>query len=559
MAKVVPFTKPVNHALDAFVDDDTLLEFSQSRAVQAQPTLPKSIYTSDWSNQELADLYRAYSMVQAAQPGLECDRGISDEGDPWFIIGDDKGDVLIHICRIKGTYILDSVALEGVLKGNDFNALIKDFLSHVVGKRAQDGKSSSAPTNVVQLARGGTVCLHPAMMIAALVWTLLMKTEELTFPVTSASDQSGHKDMDLDDTVSGHDALLVTPAIATPAAFKTDVDLDEADVTDFPASLRAEQMVNLRDDKKLQIITSSQALTAVAIAAGFYINPEATDAFWKSATKASADTSASTGKSQASAADDSAIFQDHLSEALALLNSVVDLVSFGSPEDYLAESQSSGENATTLNLVDMETSVGQHIFNMASEVAKNLVDVSKGIAADVATTTMFDNFAVPLEAAESTHDQDIDINAKGQGAVVSMASIKGITNAYAFSEVDVARYDATSFKSGLGRFDGELQKYSEAFDLVISPTEGDSELSFVDDTPYLGSSLVNGYNDAAESFIEAKISDNDLEILIFENEVIFIDKAAYSGSSMAISWQLEDGNYVSMIGLSSDMAEFLVA
>ena len=30
-------------------------------------------FASDWSNQELADLYRAHALAQAAQPGLECD------------------------------------------------------------------------------------------------------------------------------------------------------------------------------------------------------------------------------------------------------------------------------------------------------------------------------------------------------------------------------------------------------------------------------------------------------------------------------------------------------
>ena len=157
MGKIVSFTKATEPERgsepgtepEAFVDDGELLEFPQPARNPPAPDPAASLFASDWTNQELADLYRAHTLIQAAQPGLDADRGISDEGDPWFLIGKANGDVLVHICRIQGMYILDSVALSHVLKGQNFNSLVDNFLATVTKDREE--KTGSA--NVVRLSR----------------------------------------------------------------------------------------------------------------------------------------------------------------------------------------------------------------------------------------------------------------------------------------------------------------------------------------------------------------------------------------------------------------------
>jgi hypothetical protein len=41
--------------------------------------------SSDWNQQELSDFYRVESALLQGGLSVTTDRGISDEGDPWFI------------------------------------------------------------------------------------------------------------------------------------------------------------------------------------------------------------------------------------------------------------------------------------------------------------------------------------------------------------------------------------------------------------------------------------------------------------------------------------------
>jgi hypothetical protein len=606
MAKIVSFTKSLNQtrecALDGFVDDGDLLEFSRSETAQPQTNMrhtdqsthPTSIFATDWTNQELADLYRAHSLIQSAQPGLECDRGVSDEGDPWFLIGDQKGDVLVHICRIQGTYILDSVALPKALKGANFNALIEDFLANVTGDHAQDAEDAEAdnsPTNVVRLARGGTVCLHPSMMLAALVWTLLMNADELTLPPANGSshmslganlDQGQHRDSSdqdkaqdgtpADNDVASNEVWLDMPAAAKAGLMKLESVASEGNnvSSDLSTKTMTVQLAQ-RDEKQMHVSACSHALTTIAIAAGFYASAEAANVFWKS-TNAPSDISVAFGETKSSeTSSDQVTPLDHLSDALALLSNVVDLVVFASHEDYAAESRGTeGESADALTpsaLVEaLEASIGQQMLTMASEVVKNLAEASHTKTVDTSGQALKAAFefeaanAVQSDMAEAPYNKSLALNAKEEASV---ASIEYLAKSYASSDLDVKHYATTSFNAGIGKFDGELEKYSKALELESAsfPIEVESAgASGGDDhMPPLESTYLNAFDDAARSFINSKIANADLEIIVFEREILYVDKAAFSNDNTMISWQLDDGGLVSMIGLSSDMAEFLVA
>ncbi len=71
----------------------------------------------DWTNQEMADLARVQYLLSRAGVQLETDRGLSDEGDPWFVFCDAQGEVFVHICRMGMTYLLDGPSLDAPLRG----------------------------------------------------------------------------------------------------------------------------------------------------------------------------------------------------------------------------------------------------------------------------------------------------------------------------------------------------------------------------------------------------------------------------------------------------------
>lgn len=110
----------------------------------------------DWSRQELAEFYRVESALLQAGLELETERGLSDEGDPWFVFcRADTGEVFIHFARSDGWYVVDGAALGAPSRGRDFGALVRDLI----------GRHPLAATR----RPGSNVLMHPAALLIALV------------------------------------------------------------------------------------------------------------------------------------------------------------------------------------------------------------------------------------------------------------------------------------------------------------------------------------------------------------------------------------------------------
>ena len=110
----------------------------------------------DWSRQELAEFYRVESALLQAGLALEGERGLSDEGDPWFVFcRADTGEVFIHFARVDGVYVVDGAAFGAPARGRDFGALVRDLIA-------------SHPLATVRRP-GSNVMLHPAALLIALV------------------------------------------------------------------------------------------------------------------------------------------------------------------------------------------------------------------------------------------------------------------------------------------------------------------------------------------------------------------------------------------------------
>jgi hypothetical protein len=116
----------------------------------------------DWSAQELAEFYR----VEAAliQSGLHVcsDRGIADEGDPWFIFCRAEDDeVIVHFARIDGQYLISAPAYGGDVRGYNFRALLRGLVDrHPVLRPAQQTSN---------------VTWHPSALLIVLVASALLK------------------------------------------------------------------------------------------------------------------------------------------------------------------------------------------------------------------------------------------------------------------------------------------------------------------------------------------------------------------------------------------------
>ena len=82
----------------------------------------------DWSSRELAEFYRVEAALVQAGLRIETERGLSDEGDPWFAFcRPDEGEVIVHIARIGDLYVLASPSYDGIASGNDITELVRDL------------------------------------------------------------------------------------------------------------------------------------------------------------------------------------------------------------------------------------------------------------------------------------------------------------------------------------------------------------------------------------------------------------------------------------------------
>ena len=97
---------------------------------------------------------------------ISTDRGLTDEGEPWFVFfRQDDEEVIVHFARIGGEYVVASNFTEAVFRGRNFQTLVRELLD-------------SHPY-VLQHSSRSTVFLHPAALLAALVVTGYVKSSEL--------------------------------------------------------------------------------------------------------------------------------------------------------------------------------------------------------------------------------------------------------------------------------------------------------------------------------------------------------------------------------------------
>jgi len=122
--------------------------------------------TRDWSQQEVAEFYRVESALVQAGVQLESDRGLSDEGDPWFIFcRADSGEVFMHFARIDGLYVVDGAAFDVPARGPDFAALVRQLIGQYPLAKARQRTENN-------------IFVHPAALLIALVGAAFFHTNE---------------------------------------------------------------------------------------------------------------------------------------------------------------------------------------------------------------------------------------------------------------------------------------------------------------------------------------------------------------------------------------------
>jgi hypothetical protein len=136
----------------------------------------------DWSPQELAEFYRVEAAMVQAGLKVDTERGLSDEGEPWFVFcRADTGDVIVHIARLNGLYILAGPAYQGIASGREIRSLVRDLIArHPLVQTGTPGGSNNS-----------NIYLHPTALLVAVVATAFFKVSEARALADSAESVRG--------------------------------------------------------------------------------------------------------------------------------------------------------------------------------------------------------------------------------------------------------------------------------------------------------------------------------------------------------------------------------
>src|SRR6478736_234653 len=165
----------------------------------------RSCERGDWSQRELAEFYRVEDALTKSGVVISTDRGLTDEGEPWFVFfRQDDEEVIVHFARIGGEYVVASNFTEAVFRGRNFQTLVRELLdSHPYVLPKQHSSRS-------------TVFLHPATLLAALVVTGYVKSSELTATALDLQDAVHHAN---EPAIAG---LVVNPSGLHPESSHQD-------------------------------------------------------------------------------------------------------------------------------------------------------------------------------------------------------------------------------------------------------------------------------------------------------------------------------------------------
>jgi hypothetical protein len=145
------------------------------------PFFRRSSRSNDWSPQEIAEFYRVESALVQSGLSVTTDRGISDEGDPWFVFcRADNDEVIAHFARIDYDYVVASSFQPSPVRGRNFRALIREMME-------------LHPLMVpVRRSSGQKVFLHPsALLLALLASAYFHSSEVMSDHAPTGSDSRG--------------------------------------------------------------------------------------------------------------------------------------------------------------------------------------------------------------------------------------------------------------------------------------------------------------------------------------------------------------------------------
>ena len=203
------------------------------------PFIARVRESSDWTAAERARLEDLAQRFAEAAPGVEAVFGATEEGDPWCVVKDADEEVLVHVARIGGRFVVHYAVGDAVEEGGDLHSALGARLAETVGLASGDDE------DVVVHARFGTDARHVQTLAALLIATAFFydtepvqaaeATEAQAMPQAEQVDAAPLEAMDLDtmrEAPAKAAAALTEPAEQTAAPRAAAISATEPDHDD---------------------------------------------------------------------------------------------------------------------------------------------------------------------------------------------------------------------------------------------------------------------------------------------------------------------------------------
>ncbi len=479
--------------------------------------------TPGWSNQELSDLYRTHRLLALAGIATEIDRGLTDEGDPWFVFMDIRNEVFVHFGRFDGAYMISSQVHEKPVWG--------DSLADLVAKFSELLQLTTAATadrhNIVSIARPSQnkVLIHPAVALAALVWSIYLMSDDVAAAASSvlpnSIDDVPHTDMPL---VAADIAVL--PDLAQKSMITAiDAMLAKQNLTthhDRETSLGA-QIANLPSGLSMKAVGLGLSLAALAVGLPLIDS-------------VSGGTLPETGGAELKADHLDAMAHDIKAAVLLMAETAIEV--FQGDHADLHDAASNQQSPMVQPTIKIE---------LAATDSINLADMYH--VAPVSFSSSIESIAYPDRGIMPTVQQD-------ESAPAAQAST-------------ISQIPASEL---LLRLDEDLQSVAltnistlttAEFTQLVTVNDATELIELLDDPSQPGQYAT--FDAQARDFLDFLLKTyDDVRVVTLLNEIIFINVDAFDTASIedpiyARSWSFEDGGVISTVGLKSDMEIFHLA
>lgn len=208
---------------------------------QIVPFVARVRDSGDWTAAERARLEALADQLHASGVKVDVVFGATDAGDPWCVVTDGDGDVLIHVARIGGVFVVHSAVDDTISEDTDLQTALRDQLD-AAGAGAAQASATILPFSLT--ARQGQTFLALVAASAFFYETLgdagpaeaaappLPPSEDPVVPPAEPDDPSIHERETAAQASAApdpHDDAAPVAAALEPAADPTPVAAPEAE------------------------------------------------------------------------------------------------------------------------------------------------------------------------------------------------------------------------------------------------------------------------------------------------------------------------------------------